>query len=64
MNVTPAFAKHLPKCSKCPAVIAYFERESEKFGSGCGSIGTIVGALTHLIYNCGYVSFSVVTNRN
>jgi hypothetical protein len=29
MNITPAFLKHLPKCSACKAVIAHLNRESE-----------------------------------
>ena len=29
MRITPAFLKHLPKCSERQAVIAYLERESE-----------------------------------
>jgi hypothetical protein len=29
MNITPAFMKHLPKCAKYQAVIAYLEKDSE-----------------------------------
>ena len=29
MNVTPVFLKHLSKCIKCQAVVAYLEQESE-----------------------------------
>jgi hypothetical protein len=29
MNVTPAFLRHLPKCTACKAVIAHLKRESD-----------------------------------